>query len=427
MTLLYRALTNILYPLLIILIFYRKLIKKEDVVRYKEKIFSSHFNIKNKGSSKLFWFHAASVGELKSILPLISELNKKKNSFKFLLTTVTLSSGNLAKKELKNFNNVYHRYFPLDVRFLIKKFIHSWKPDKIILVDSEIWPNLILIANEQRIPIAIVNARITNKTYNRWKLIPNTANKIFTSFSLCLASNHETKKYLTKLKVKKVIFSGNIKLINKPSQVSAINLNKEILKNNEIWFAASTHKGEDNFFLYTHIKLKEKLKKLITIIAPRHINRVKEIKYLCENLKLSSQILNKNDKIIKGKEVIIINSYGELPRYYNLVKSVFMGKSILHKLKNVGGQSPIEAAQLDCKIYHGPYIYNFKEIYNLLKKNNISKQIKNTQQLAKNLFSDFKNINKKSKSFSNVMNNLRQKTLSKTMKNINKFLIDENI
>ena len=427
MTLLYRALTNILYPLLILLIFYRRLTNKEDTVRYKEKIFTSHFKIKNKGNSKLVWIHAASVGELKSILPLISELNKKNNNFKFLLTTVTFSSGNLAKKELKNFNNVYHRYFPLDIKFLMKKFILSWKPDKIILVDSEIWPNLILIANKLGIPLAIINARITNKTYNRWKLIPKTAKKIFGSFSLCLTSNYETKKYLTKFKVKEVIFSGNIKLINKITQTKSFNINKKIFKNNKVWCASSTHKGEDKFFFYTHIKLKEKFKKLITIIAPRHINRVKEIKNMCQTLKLNTQILNKNDKIIKGKEVIIINSYGELSSYYNFIKSVFIGKSTLKKLKNVGGQSPIEAAQLGCKIYHGPYVYNFKEIYNILKKNNISKQIKSSQQLANSLFSDFKNNSKRNNKFFTVMANLRKKTLSTTMKNINKFLIDENI
>jgi 3-deoxy-D-manno-octulosonic-acid transferase len=396
-------------------------------LRYKEKIFTSHFNTKRKGKSKLVWFHAASVGELKSILPLMSELNKKKNNLKFLLTTVTLSSGNLAEKELKTFNNVYHRYFPLDVKFLIQKFILSWKPDKIILVDSEIWPNLILIANENNIPMAIINARITHKTYNRWKLIPNTAKKIFGSFSLCLTSNYETKKYLTKFKVRKIIFSGNIKLINKTTQITTIKRNKEVLKNNKVWCATNTHKGEDNFFLHTHIKLKEKLKSLITIIAPRHINRVKEIKNLCENLKLNSQILNKNNKIIKNKEVIIINSYGELSNYYNVAKSVFVGKSTLLKLKNSGGQSPIEAAQLGCKIYHGPYVYNFKEIYNILKQHNISKQIKSPQQLAKNLFTDFKNVNKRSNKCSIIMNNLRNKTLNKTMKNINKFLFDENI
>ena len=98
MTLIYRALTNILYPLLVILIFYRKFIKKEDALRYKEKIFTSHFNTKRKGKSKLVWFHAASVGELKSILPLIDHLNKNNNNFEFLITTITLSSSNLAKE-----------------------------------------------------------------------------------------------------------------------------------------------------------------------------------------------------------------------------------------------------------------------------------------------------------------------------------------
>lgn len=165
MILTYRILTNLIYPLLFIFIFLRIILKKEDPKRYKEKIFISHFNVNRKKDFKLIWFHAASIGEIKSIIPIIEELNMSRKNLEFLVTTTTLSSANLATEELKKFNNTQHRFFPFDINFLIDKFLSLWKPSAIFLVDSEIWPNLIFNANKKRIPIAIINARITEKNF----------------------------------------------------------------------------------------------------------------------------------------------------------------------------------------------------------------------------------------------------------------------
>ena len=426
MILTYRIFVNLIYPLLCFFIYFRKILKKEHPERYKEKIAISFFNaVKKKVNSKLIWFHAASIGELKSIIPIIKELNSKNNNLEFLITSITLSSSNLAKVEFEKYNNVYHRFMPLDVGFLINKFLHVWKPDRIFLVDSEIWPNLILKANENKIPLALINARITLKTFKRWSIFPATSKKIFNLFNLCLTSNEETKNYLKKLNAKNIYFNGNIKLINKIDKIDIINLNEKILSNNRFWFAASTHKEEDLFCLKTHLKLKEKFKNLITIIAPRHIERVSDIKYLGEKLNIKMQILNKNEMILKDTEIVIINSFGILQNYFKYAKSVFIGKSIIKKFMFNGGQNPIEAAKLGCKIYHGPYVYNFKEIYSILAKNNISKEITTFEELSTNLIQDLKDYKKKDIQISDIINDLGQKTLTDTMKNINKFLFNE--
>ena len=173
MIFIYKLISNLLYPVIIFLIFFRKIINKEDKIRYKEKIFSKNFNIKRKSGSKLIWFHAASIGELKSIFPIIEELNKSSLNLEFLITTLTLSSGKLAGNKFQDYKNINHRYLPVDSDFLIKKFIFSWKPNYIFLVDSEIWPNLILNSKKIGIPLAIINARITRRSYKRWKLILN--------------------------------------------------------------------------------------------------------------------------------------------------------------------------------------------------------------------------------------------------------------
>ena len=426
MLFLYKVITNILYPFLILYMYFRKLIKKEHSERFKEKIYPSHFNINKTENSKLCWFHAVSIGELNSILPIIEAINTKYNNFEFLITTTTLSSANLIDKRLKNLNNIKHRFFPVDVNFLVSKFLDSWKPNVIFFVDSEIWPNLTLQIKKREIPLALINARITAKSFKRWNFFPKTAKKIFSVIDLCLTANFETKRYLEQFEVKNIYHHGNIKLLSKIDEKEIETHNKEFLRNNRFWFAASTHRGEEQLCINTHIKLKEKFRNIVTVIAPRHIERTREIKSLCDNLNLNTQILNDKDNIQNNMDIIIVNSFGVLNNFYKYAKSVFIGKSTLEKLKEVGGQNPIDAAKLGCKIYHGPYVYNFKEIYEILEKKNISKKINNFGELSHNLINDLE-VNEKRNNISEFIEDLSQKTFLETMKNIDKFLIDEII
>ena len=425
MILLYRISTFLLYPILVIIIYWRTLVNKEDPYRFKEKIFSKNFNVNRDKNSKLIWFHSASIGEFKSILPIIRELNKRYNNLNFLVTTITLSSSKIANEEIKKFKNVQHRFFPLDIPFLIENFLSSWNPNLIFLVDSEIWPNLILNAKIKRIPIALINARITEKTYNKWKLISKTAKCIFGVFSLCLTSNKETAKYLNKFNARNIIYSGNIKLIKSDEKKSNINLNEKILVDNKFWLAVSTHRNEEKFCLETHIELKKKIKKIITLIVPRHINRVYEIEKICNQLNLSSQILNRDQKILNDKEVIIINSFGVLADYYKYSKSVLIGKSLEKRFISDGGQNPIDAAYSGCKVYHGPFVSNFEEIYQIFAEHNISKIVHSPKELAENLEIDINNYSKDNQNFSNLLKELSHKTLQDVMKNIDLFLLNE--
>ncbi len=422
MILFYRVLTTLLYPFLFLFIYLRKILKKEDPKRFKEKILVSHYNVIPQNNSKLIWFHAASIGEFKSIIPIINQLNKSNNKFHFLITTTTLSSGNLASVELDKILNAEHRYFPFDVPFLIDKFLNLWKPTRIFLVDSEVWPNLILKAKKYKIPIAIINARLTSKSFQRWMIFPKIAKKIFGIFDLCICSNNETKNYFEKLGLKKVYFKGNIKLIDQINVSKIKNLNHQTLLTRRFWFAASTHKEEESFCLKTHLKLKEKFKDVLTIIAPRHIDRSLEIKLLAEKLNLKVQIINKGDIISENKELIIINYFGSLQSYFKYAKSVFIGKSMIKKLIHDGGQNPIEAAKLNCKVYHGPYVYNFEEIYKILKMNNISKKINDYHELSDCLLTDLELTKKNIEQISDPLKGLGQKTLIDTTSLLDNFI-----
>ena len=338
---------------------------------------------------------------------------------------MTLSSGNLSKKIFKHYRNVHHRFFPLDVEFIINKFILMWKPDAVIIVETEIWPNLISVVKKNNIPLAIINTRITEKTFKRWMVFPKTAKKIFNSFDFCLASNKETSKFLHILNAKNIYFCGNIKLIGKIKTDFSNDINYDFLSRNLIWCGLSTHNTEEELCLKVHLELKKKFSKIKTVIAPRHTFRVKKIKRLCDDLKLKNQILNNDEKIFESSEIILINSYGDINKFLKYSKSVFIGKSTIKKLEKVGGQNPIDAAKLGCKIYHGPYVYNFNEIYSILQEKNVSKLIYNFQELTNNLIDDLDGIKNEDESFSKKIEDLGETTLFNTMKIIDKYLFYE--
>ena len=191
------------------------------------------------------------------------------------------------------------------------------------------------------------------------------------------------------------------------------------------WCAISTHDDEEKFCLKVHLNIKNKYNDSSVIIAPRHLERVKDIKKLCEYFSLNCQILNKEDLIKSEADVVIINSFGNLTNFIRSSKSVFMGKSLLKKYKTSGGQNPIEAAKLGCKVYHGPYISNFNEIYEILTQNNISKKIENDKELTNFLLEDFKKQENNSLKNTLFMSDLSKKTLTQSMDYINKFLSNE--
>ena len=425
MILLYRILTNAIYPFLYIFLILRILIKKEDPKRYKEKIFVNHFNVRKSKNSKLLWFHAASIGEFKSIIPLIKEIHSKRRNHEILVTTNTLSSSSIAQKELRKLSKIQHRFMPFDVNYLIDNFLNTWKPEKIFLVDSEIWPNLILKIREKKIPLALINARLTRQSFNKWSMFNKTAKKIFATFNLSLCANRETESFLKKFDAKNIRYEGNLKLIHKIDKKELRSVNSDMLSKSRFWVAASTHKEEELFCIKTHLELKKKFKDIISIIIPRHLDRVKKIKELSFNKNLKTQILNDDEKIKPNAEIIIVNSFGVLQKYFCHAKSVFIGKSTIERLKNEGGQSPIDAAKLGCKIYHGPYVYNFKEVYDFLKKNKISKKINNYFDLSKYLANDLKEFKKKDNSSYDQIKILEKNLFNKIMKIIEKFLDNE--
>ena len=391
----YQLIVSLLLLISPLIIIFRIFKKKEDIKRFKEKIsVNDPFLPKNK---KIIWIHAASIGETKSVFPLISKLTKDNEDIFILLTSTTLSASQLIERQKFNKNNIQHRFLPLDVKFLVNKFINHWEPELVIFVDSEVWPNYLLEISKRKIPLVLLNGRITMKTFNRWKLASSLSLKLFSLYDLCLSSSKESEKNLKSLGAKNVKFFGNLKFCaNINSKKKYIDLKSIFIKHN-IWCAASTHPDEEEVILKTHILLKQKGIKIITIIIPRHINRSKEINKISSDFNIKSQIINKFEDISKDTEILIVNSIGEMINYFQNCESIFMGKSLSKKLIKVGGQNPIEPAKCGCKIYHGPYISNFKEIYRFLEEKKIAFEIINEIDLSQKLIEDFNNKNENNK------------------------------
>ena len=416
MIFLYRTLTFFLFPVFVLIIFFRRYLNKEDIKRFKEKIsVNDPFLPKNK---KIIWIHAASIGETKSVFPLISKLTKDNKDIFILLTSTTLSASQLIERQKFNKNNIQHRFLPLDVKFLVNKFINHWEPELVIFVDSEVWPNYLLEISKRKIPLVLLNGRITMKTFKRWKLVSRLSLKLFSLYDLCLSSSKESEKNLKSLGAKNVKFFGNLKFCaNINSKKKYIDLKSIFIKHN-IWCAASTHPDEEEVILKTHILLKQKGIKIITIIIPRHINRSKEINKISSDFNIKSQIINKFEDISKDTEILIVNSIGEMINYFQNCESIFMGKSLSKKLIKVGGQNPIEPAKCGCKIYHGPYISNFKEIYRFLEEKKIAFEIINEIDLSQKLIEDFNNKNENNKKIIDEINFYGKQILDLTSQEI---------
>ena len=359
----YNILTNLAIIVSPIIMIYRIVVGKEDVKRVGEKfcIYSK------KKSNKKVWIHAASVGELMSIVPIIRKLEKNKKIKNILLSTSTTSSAKIFNKlKLKKTS---HIYFPLDNNFIVKRFINYWQPELAIFIDSEIWPNMFRNLHIRDIPIIIMNARITERSFNKWQLFPNFANQVFGKITLALPQNLETLKYLKLLKVRDIKTAGNLKYYG---QKDNHDYSKKLLKNKfkdfKVWCAASTHFNEEILIGNLHKKLKKKERKLITIIIPRHVSRTNEIKEALNKIELNCILHSSNEKIKKNTDIYLVDSYGETSKFYNLTNISFVGGSIIKH----GGQNPLEPARLGNYIISGPNVKNFKEIYAFLSKLKIS-------------------------------------------------------
>ena len=367
----YYVISILLMPLTGIYINRRIKLNKEDTKRFKERYGRASVQ-RTEGS--LAWLHAASVGESLSILTIINELEKLKSIDQILLTTGTTSAAEIVANKLSS--KTVHQYLPLDNPIFNKRFLKHWNPTYAIFVESEIWPNLIMQIKKLEIKLAIVNGRMTLKSYNKWLRFKKSSELIFKSFDLCLTQNKESSLFYKKLGINNTYYTGNLKFSSDKFEVTEDDFNdlKGMFKGRKVFLAASTHLGEEKIISEITNKIRESKKEFITIIVPRHPNRTN----LLDQMTNSKVVMrSSNEKVDQATDIYLADTFGELGIFYKLADFIFIGGSFVPH----GGQNPIEAAYFCNNIFHGKYIENFLEVYETLNHLLISELVDNPRQL----------------------------------------------
>jgi len=305
----------------------------------------------------LIWVHGASVGEMLAVVPLIDRIRAR--DFAVLVTSGTVTSAALAGQRLPD--GAMHQFIPVDMPSFAARFLDHWRPDLALFVESDLWPNLIVGCAARKIPMILVNGRISERSFRRWRLIPGASAALLSRFDLCLAQSAANEQRLSRLGAPRVSSTGNLKLDVPAPPVDNATLHRfnALIGLREVVAAASTHPGEETAVIAAHRRLRAKHPNLLTVIVPRHPERGPSIADIAKVAGLSVGMRSRGELPKRDVDVYIADTLGELGLIYRIAPIVFMGGS----LAKHGGQNPIEPIRLGAAVMHGPHIWNFAELY----------------------------------------------------------------
>lgn len=310
-------------------------------------------------SGRLLWLHAASVGETASVLPVLQALAERAPDLTMLLTTGTVTAATLLRQRLQPAlaSRVIHRFAPLDVPAWVARFLRDWRPDAAGFVESELWPNLIRAARSEGTPLALVNARLSQRSARRWRCAPGLAREVLGSFALVLAQSEADAARLRALGASSAHCLGNLKFAASPlpADREALAALRHAIAGRPVLLAASTHSGEEAIALAAHRLAAPRLPGLLTVLVPRHPERGAAIAAEAGGLAVARRAAGE----LPGPEteVYIADTLGELGLFYRLAGVAFIGGSLVPH----GGQNPLEPARLACPVLLGPHTWNFAE------------------------------------------------------------------
>jgi 3-deoxy-D-manno-octulosonic-acid transferase len=369
----YRVVSSAMGPLTPAWLAYRTKRGKEHPERQTERRGVTAFE---RPDGPLIWVHGASVGELLAIQPLVEQLREK--DFNVLITSGTLTSANLARDRFPQ--DVIHQFIPLDTPRFVAQFLNSWHPDLALFTESDIWPNLIMAASKRRIPMIIVNGRVSERSFRRWRSFQGTAKALLGRFELCLAQSGMDASRFTQLGASQVEVTGNLKLDVPappvdPAKLAAL---KGAIGERPVIAATSTHPGEEIVMIETHRRLAPAFPGLLTIIVPRHPDRGQEIYNLAERAGQAPALRSLQQLPDGQTQIYVADTMGELGLIYSLAPVVLVGGSLVEH----GGQNPIEPIKLGAAVVHGPHVDNFAEIYTALDASRGAAEVENLNELT---------------------------------------------
>lgn len=333
---------------------------KEDPVRLPERMGVPG---RPRPDGLLVWIHAASVGEAQSTLTLIDALLARLPQIHVLVTTGTLTSARLMAGRLPP--RAFHQFYPLDHPAWVGSFLDHWRPDLALWMESELWPLMLWELRNRQIPAALVNARLSPRSFKIWRLFfPDTARHLLGAFETVLAQTPQDAAAFRMLGARQVVVTDNLKYSATPLPFDPQGLAglQKALAGRPVWLYASTHVGEEALACRLHAALKNTLPELLTVIVPRHPERRQEIALLCRNANLQTRLRSEGNGLPQsGDDIYIADTLGELGLFYRLAPVACIGRSFSDD--GGGGHNPLEAAQLDCAVLHGPHVQNLAAIY----------------------------------------------------------------
>ncbi len=310
----------------------------------------------------LVWVHGASVGELAAAIPLIERL--RADRLNILVTTGTVTLAAFASTRLPH--GVIHQFVPLDAPGFVAKFLDHWRPDLALFVESDLWPNMIMAAAGRGVPLIVINGRMSARSFERWRYMPDTIEALLKRLDLCLVRTQVDAERFAALGAPRITTTGNLKLDVPLLPVDTDKLAKltAAVAGRPLIAAASTHLGEETAVIDTQRRLKSTFRGLLTILVPRHPERGQGIASAIAAAGLTSALRSRGQLPHAGTDIYIADTLGELGLVYRVAPIVFMGGSLIPH----GGQNPIEPAKFGAAILHGPHVANFADIYAALDR-----------------------------------------------------------
>jgi 3-deoxy-D-manno-octulosonic-acid transferase len=353
----YRSLSSAMVPLAPALIKRRLRLGKEDPARIGER---RGLSLDTRPLGPLVWIHGASVGEVLAAAALIERLREL--NIRILLTSGTVTSAAIVAKRFPP--DIIHQYVPYDSPRYVARFLDHWRPSLALFIESDLWPNLILSSAARRLPMVLINGRMSPRSFPRWRRVSHTISALLGSFEVCLAQSAADAERFAALGCRNVVTTGNLKLDvpAPPADPGKLERLMSLTRGRPVVVAASTHPGEEEVLIGAHRTLAGFFPGLLTVIVPRHPHRGVAVARMIAGSGLKAALRSREEMPVAGIDIYVADTMGELGLFYRLAPIVFMGGSLIAH----GGQNPIEAVKLGASVVHGPHVFNFSDVYEAL-------------------------------------------------------------
>jgi 3-deoxy-D-manno-octulosonic-acid transferase len=371
----YRRLSSVAAPFAPALIKRRVKQGKEDPERVGER---RGMSADPRPNGPLVWIHGASVGEVLAAAALIEKLRALK--IRILVTSGTVTSAAIVAKR---FPYIIHQYVPYDSPRYVTRFLDHWRPSLALFIESDLWPNLILSSAARRLPMVLINGRMSHRSFPRWRRVSGTISALLSQFEVCLAQSRVDAERFSALGSRNVVVTGNLKLDvpAPPADFTKLERIMSMTRGRPIIVAASTHPGEEQILIEAHQTLAGFFPSLLTVIVPRHANRGEAVASIVEASGLHASLRSREELPTAATDIYVADTMGELGLFYRLSPVVFMGGSLVEH----GGQNPVEAIKLGASIVHGPHVFNFSDVYEALDRAGGASSVETREALVKQL------------------------------------------